>query len=970
MDDPWANAWGEPSKHNINSPSTWVPSTTNDVQDSETDLAMPSWATGAEVEWAEPSDAQGALWGANLPSKEWTTSPYDSIYLGKSSVEELPQPSEFLPPEPTRLSSPAPSSHLIETRPLENNAVTSQPSSTAASSFKSISPPDSPDAFGTFETGLNSSEPDTDSWPPSGAVSDPTSLEADAWGDSGWGVTSSVSDVPRDKKPIDEWENAKQQKERQDRHVPPEVLASILHQFEEFSLELWPKATDASDRGVDNKYSSRQGEIEKTNDLTNAVNKLIPQNLTLPPYIHFSKTFTSKYLGESLRFTRHAATTRSSPMAIYFASKGSTAWETSIKSRPENLKDDLLPPGWRVIEKEKDSTFLVLDPKKKASGGLLSFFGRRGGPTPPSAVSVSRPASPVRPPSSASVATPSLSISVRSSDISVDSSSSPQVRSSTPVTSFSPVGLSRTSLESDPVVPSPSSTPTILSPSQQNPPETTPPSSAVSRFLTRFSRSKTTGSNPRNSLALSTDDLEFLSDIVPSAHDEVDEASQLRELSSMIGSSPLPTKLPAPLPPPPRLLPLARASPNNSTLNIPNGMQPSGINDDLLSMFNSPVTNPPISSADPEPQTSSTKFTTNPPVAKPLSPSDSIIGGTLISTTNKVSSPFDFPPAPNSASRSRIPPLQKRTPIAIMSTNAVSLPPHSTSFAALPPPPSSRIPPPIPLLHNTEVTTARTSTQAPISSQKFQQLPLKEPSTFGIADDDDFNDFHSTPVVATTSFDSSVSSVFSDKSLISSSSASTSGSKDLIDDFDDFVSSPLRTPSPPRLPEKHALFGHKPSRQSLPPRNTSPTGQQPRPLRRVSRAADHQRTMSLLDIAATRQGKWPAPASPLPHALPPPPVNLTLSGFNTLSEDSTIAPSISSPANFKDSDMTPRLLNSLPSTGITTFPLPQLRAISPPTTIQQSADTKSSLLNVLPTSPAVASSGGLSAQDLSFFEGI
>jgi len=41
--------------------------------------------------------------------------------------------------------------------------------------------------------------------------------------------------------------------------------------------------------------------------------------------------------------------------------------------------------------------------------------------------------------------------------------------------------------------------------------------------------------------------------------------------------------------------------------------------------------------------------------------------------------------------------------------------------------------------------------------------------------------------------------------------------------------------------------------------------------RRASRANDHQRTLSLVTDAAARTGVWPAPRSPLPEALPPPP---------------------------------------------------------------------------------------------------
>lgn len=229
MEDPWANAWGEPTKPDGGSRTTWVPSTTpsptNVVQDSEIDIAMPSWATGAGVKWTEPSDAQDSLWDATLPSKEWAASPYDSISLAKGSVDEFTQPSDSPSPEPaepSHLSIPSPPAPLflsVEDEPPENNATISHPSSPTISSTKSVSPPGSPDAFGTFETGLDNDEPNTDPWSHPGAVSDSASLNADAWGGPEWGASNSEMEISLDKKPVDEWEEAKQQKEKQDRHV-------------------------------------------------------------------------------------------------------------------------------------------------------------------------------------------------------------------------------------------------------------------------------------------------------------------------------------------------------------------------------------------------------------------------------------------------------------------------------------------------------------------------------------------------------------------------------------------------------------------------------------------------------------------------------------------------------------------------------------------------------------------------------
>jgi hypothetical protein len=229
MDDPWANAWGEPAKTTIDSRTTWAPSTpspSNDAADSEADIAMPSWAIGASVKWAEPSDTQDSLWNATLPSKEWASSPYDNISLGKASMDELAQSDHSPSPEssePAPLSTP--SSPESPFRPVESQvppsdgATASQPSSPAESSPESPSPPGSPDAFGTFETGLDNDEAGVDPW--SYSVADPSSasLDPNAWDAPAWGASNSGGEVTSDDKRVDEWEEAKRQKERQDRHV-------------------------------------------------------------------------------------------------------------------------------------------------------------------------------------------------------------------------------------------------------------------------------------------------------------------------------------------------------------------------------------------------------------------------------------------------------------------------------------------------------------------------------------------------------------------------------------------------------------------------------------------------------------------------------------------------------------------------------------------------------------------------------
>lgn len=55
-------------------------------------------------------------------------------------------------------------------------------------------------------------------------------------------------------------------------------------------------------------------------------------------------------------------------MGHFLSGRGSTAWETSIKSRVEVVQDEV-PAGWRIVEKEKEEK---VEEKTKKSGGLLA----------------------------------------------------------------------------------------------------------------------------------------------------------------------------------------------------------------------------------------------------------------------------------------------------------------------------------------------------------------------------------------------------------------------------------------------------------------------------------------------------------------------------------------------------------------------------------------------------------------------
>ncbi|KAG5721341.1 hypothetical protein E4T56_gene13004 [Termitomyces sp. T112] len=920
MDDPWANAWHEPAKRQ---PS-----------DAETDIALPSWSTGAAVSWAEPSTDQTSLWVPSEPAGTGWASPYDDIPLGQPSLSvsppvnhELPLPST--PPEPASPKSTSESIQDPEIRPA------------------------SPDAFGTFETVSKANEPDLDPWAVGSVVSPADTEQGDVWVPS-W--DASDHEV-KTESPVDEWEEAKRQKARQDEHVPPELLASILDDFKSLSSDLWPIQSPPED------HAQVRSGLENIEGLDSITNRLMPRDLTLPSSLQFSKTFTAKHMGDALRLSRHVPITRLSPFTLYMASKGSTEWEVSVKSRIDFTNDDLLPPGWRVVEKEKEEPSPTVEMKKKGSGGLLSFFGRKSA-NPSVEANPRRSESPGLAPSiSTTVSSSNGSVSspvTRSTRPSLDSakssthSSTPNLLGSGPVADFTLI----TSAPSSQIT-----APGIAEQTPQAP-------SAVSRFLGRFARNKASGSLVKDSLALSTDDLEFLSDIVPSANDEADENDQLKELSDMLNRTPSSTALPPLLAPPPRAPPTNLVSENLTSQALKSSAHPQV---DPFSIFDSPstmskVTMPAVQPVIPSLPPSQLPTTSIPPL-RPLTSSHDRTesqGAPSSSRSNgHSSSPFDTSAF---TARSQTPSSGRRAPIAIMSTGSSSSS-NSGSIATLPPAPI--LPPPPPTKFPSTPSHSRASSQRNIFEDEHELASFRAPPVFQ----------------SSLPSDSSTSSVFSDQSLFpDTSSHQTKSNSNLFDDFDDFVSSPIHDPSPPQTPAKPSLLSQPPTAPSpeMPsqPPPQPPTKHPSTPPRKGSRAADYQRTLSLVNLAASRTGRWPAPPSPLPELLPPPPggphasstssTAALLSSMQAQQKDaiSAVASSTSSPSGFP-LVIRPPGFSGLQTSTMSPSPPPRLGVASP-------APRANHVKNGLEPAPASsvlkytpsATPGGLSAQDLSFFEGL
>ncbi|KAJ3920930.1 hypothetical protein F5877DRAFT_76694 [Lentinula edodes] len=288
-----ANAWDESHFKNTTSSvptkSIFSTSTWRHPAESETDIALPSWSVGPAVTWNEPSDDAPTLWGSSnfndspeLPitsnfspkGVDWKSS-YESMSanFGDSSVDENSETEEVGDAEESNEGEGMHDQMDVNVDEYEAVAAKGEapgivhpwtppqstfPTSTSLSSVLEISTsnsppaPRSPDAFefGTFESGASGSltgssmEGKTSD---SGSLSNPES----EWGTAWVSKEADPNDV-KDVDALDEWERGKREKEKMDRVVPPEFLASILRTLEENSDALWPPPVQAKPNDVNN----------------------------------------------------------------------------------------------------------------------------------------------------------------------------------------------------------------------------------------------------------------------------------------------------------------------------------------------------------------------------------------------------------------------------------------------------------------------------------------------------------------------------------------------------------------------------------------------------------------------------------------------------------------------------------------------------------------------------------------------
>ncbi|OSD03075.1 hypothetical protein PYCCODRAFT_1410043 [Trametes coccinea BRFM310] len=736
MDDElFQNAWSEttnkiPSTLKDDPQPSW---TSPKLVGEEADLAAPSWSTGADIRWNEPTGSPGFSWSHAEPDLAWGSSVYETIAIGKTPVEEEPPatpedaPEAEEPPDEQSVSpveqahTPGPTTPSPPPAPVLPDAYEVTP--------ELVAPP-SPDGFGSFETGLSEQSAASPGFP----------VEDDPWAASAWADTKAVQpETPEE--PVDEWERARQEKLKLDRRVPPELLANIIRQCEELGREICPDPSESSAEEDTWRNDWRSG-MDGVPGLPSLVESILPPP-TLQPPVRFAQSLIAKKMAGTVKLTKNLPLSKRSPMSHYLAAKGSTAWETSVKEHKEIVDDDI-PVGWRIVEKAAPTPSSDSAKEKKSGGRLFSFWGRRqsqispvsttaDGATESRSASLEKPKSPV-------IAEMKME-SRRASQESIRSSMSgnqtqvPRSTTDSPTSSQPPVAFAATASNAAPTMSSYGSSAT--DPVQER--SGTPPApSAVSRFLNRFSRrGSTQGGSPRSSLALSSDDLEFLSDIVPSASDdpEDDSADALEKFVNTRRETAVPV-LPPPLAPPPKA---PGSRPASAASKAPSSVaQSNPLGDDLSALFGSLASGhmgTPSSSA-----SATGGQTSVPTLPPPLAPSRAITP----SATPGTGPSRPSLPATSASSSSR-PPSRVQTATPPISGFALPPPPSFKPIAPskptmmapkpqlsfpLPKPPASQVVERAPSSASSSSsrtsyeTAAETSPTSPSSASPTSSLPL------------------------------------------------------------------------------------------------------------------------------------------------------------------------------------------------------------------------------------------------------
>ena len=234
MDDPWANAWGEPksSLPDAALSSGWsAPSASVLHGDNEVDLSTPSWSTKPTTQWNDPGVSEASLWNHDTSTSAWNPPPstFDKISLHADSIQH--ESSFQIPISPGfrefNSGSPSPPPIIVGPPPASPPRIKTPDSpSLALPKNSTIVPPisipaaEDIDGFGTFETAPDTAE--FVGWSASKPALSLPSADVAAWGAT-WEESFSEASHEID----DAWEVARQQKVKQDQHVVSTCFFSL-----------------------------------------------------------------------------------------------------------------------------------------------------------------------------------------------------------------------------------------------------------------------------------------------------------------------------------------------------------------------------------------------------------------------------------------------------------------------------------------------------------------------------------------------------------------------------------------------------------------------------------------------------------------------------------------------------------------------------------------------------------------------
>ncbi|KIO32037.1 hypothetical protein M407DRAFT_19063 [Tulasnella calospora MUT 4182] len=817
MDDLWGNAWSDPPPQPtkpVESPKTTTWAATATASDERHEVpslslngfgSVPAWGASTTT----TTNDSGLSWGVSTlniapGSPLWGPKPLGSPKLDawrmdddgteennvfQDAKETTEEEGVDLEEKDERVPEPDADAAVIVEAPVINEPPPPEPSQDLSTPLPILtstlhedsnppfrSPPGSPEGFGGFESGHTVS-----AWSPPSNTFRVASFAAEeaGWGggDSHWGP-STPSASQHVEPPADEWAAAREPQHRAEAGVPQVVLDTILAEWSELSLVLFPSSGDKREDDDE----AFEGGLEQVPGLVDLLAIVAPSDPQLPPPSHIPSTTIHKQMTTAIKLTRHIPISNLSPLNQLFASKGSTAaaWEHAVRTHVVKASDDwswmggkpkeVLEAEEKEKEKEKRDSTVV---EKK--GLLASLWGRSSTPAAPtsapaaaekpateagSSVKPATPELPSKVSSEAPLPSPSLGSLFSSSDVrrSSDSGSilsQSGIRTSTP-SLISAASTAATSSNSSIEIASPTtaapSTPAATPSTATTAAATPAPQSAVSRFLGRFGRSRTpTNSQFGQTVSLTDADFSFLEE-VPTVGEDDTEDDKMKAFEDLLGGSSTTSKdhavltkrpvsmisgrMPVPVDSPPRLGPPPKgpksvgASPA-APLGVSAGMkgQEKEEEEDIWAVFEKPA--------------APTRKSTLPVMGRP----GSVQFGSSASRPNGSTTPIARMVTKHSAAGS-LPPILAPPPrlSAPPSRSTTPLPPSpATSGSAVP-----TIPPPNALPLITPSIIARRATNAtlplPTSSPSIPSpMPASSPSAF-----DDFGDFLDSGSTATS----------------------------------------------------------------------------------------------------------------------------------------------------------------------------------------------------------------------------